>query len=124
AELADGGHVKVVDSGLASMPLCLLVLAAAAMAAEGEGAERILERLGPITEATRVYFVVATLEHLRRGGRIGRAGALVGSVLQVKPVLTITEGQVAPLERVRTQEKALSRMIELAGQVPGRMCAF
>ena len=48
-----------------------------------------------------MYFVVATLEYLRRGGRIGRASALLGSVLQVKPVLTLQEGQVAPLERDR-----------------------
>ena len=72
----------------------------------------------------RVYFMVATLEHLRRGGRIGRARALVGSVLQVKPVLTIAEGQVAPLEQVRTQARALGRVIELTNALPGRVCAF
>jgi len=71
-----------------------------------------------------VYFMVATLEYLRRGGRIGRASAMVGSVLQVKPVLTIAEGQVAPLERVRTQERALTRVIELASAVEGPVCAL
>src|SRR5215472_5421018 len=72
----------------------------------------------------RVYFMVATLEYLRRGGRIGRAGALLGSMLQVKPVLTIQAGEVAPLERVRTQEKALSRVIELAGHCKSPFCAL
>ena len=124
AELAGKDRVRVLDTGLVSMPLGLLVLAASAMAAEGDSAERILQRLAPLQEGTRVYFMVATLEHLRRGGRIGRASALVGSVLQVKPVLTIADGQVAPLERVRTHERALTRVIELANELPGQLCAF
>jgi DegV family protein with EDD domain len=106
------------------MPLALLVLAASGMAAEGESGEGVLRRLYPIREAMRVYFMVGTLEYLRRGGRIGRASALLGSVLQVKPVLTISDGQVAPLERVRTAERALARVIELAKQREGRVCAL
>ena len=124
AELVDAARVRVVDTEMVSMPLALLTLAATAMAAEGAGAGEIAERLTPIRERMRVYFMVATLEYLRRGGRIGRAGALLGSVLQVKPVLTITEGQVAPLERVRTQERALARVIELAGAMGGPVCAL
>jgi DegV family protein with EDD domain len=124
AELVGADRVKVVDTGQVSMPLALLVLAASAMAAEGESAERLLERLAPVRDAMRVHFMVGTLEYLRRGGRIGRAGALLGSVLQVKPVLTISDGEVTPLERVRTQERALSRVIELARQEGGRLCAL
>jgi DegV family protein with EDD domain len=124
AEMVGAGRVTVVDTGQASMPLALLVLAASGMAAEGDRASVILQRLRPIQDAMRVYFMVGTLEYLRRGGRIGRASALLGSVLQIKPVLTITDGQVAPLERVRTQEKALSRVIELARQGEGRVCAL
>jgi DegV family protein with EDD domain len=124
AEMVGKGRVRVLDTGLVSMPLGLLALAASAMAAAGESSERILQRLRPVEDGVRVCFMVATLEHLRRGGRIGRARSLLGSVLQVKPVLTISEGQVAPLERVRTHEKALSRVIELANERPGRMCAF
>src|SRR3989442_7543870 len=63
------------------------------------------------------YFSVATLEFLRRGGRIGRASALLGSVLQVKPVLCIRDGLVTPLERVRTFERALNRVVDLVRQV-------
>ena len=63
------------------------------------------------------YFSVATLEFLRRGGRIGRASALLGSVLQVKPVLCIRDGLVTPLERVRTFDRALHRIVELAREV-------
>ena len=65
----------------------------------------------------QTYFSVATLEFLRRGGRIGRASALVGSVLQVKPVLCIRDGLVTPLERVRTFERALTRIVELTRAV-------
>jgi len=124
AELAGAGRVRVVDTGMVSVPLGLIVLAASAMAAAGEPVDAILEGLRPLRERLRVYFMVATLEYLRRGGRIGRASAMVGSVLQVKPVLTIEDGQVAPLERVRTQERALSRVIELASQVEGPLCAL
>ena len=61
-----------------------------------------------------VLLYVDTLEYLRRGGRIGRAAALIGSALSVKPILTIDEGQVTPLEKVRTSSKALSRLVTLA----------
>jgi DegV family protein with EDD domain len=124
AEEVDPMRVRVVDTGLASMPLGLCALAARSMAAGGASASEILEQLKPVREAMVVYFMVGTLEHLRRGGRIGRASALVGSVLQVKPVLTIQDGQVAPLERVRTQERALARVIELAAGDGRRLCAF
>src|SRR5439155_11347848 len=116
--------VRVIDTGQVSMPLALLVLAATEMAAAGESADSLLDRLKPIQEGMRVYFMVGTLEYLRRGGRIGRASALLGSVLQVRPVLTIADGQVAPLERVRTQERALSRVIELASAVERPVCAL
>jgi DegV family protein with EDD domain len=124
AALVDAARIRVVDTGMVSMPLALITLAASAMATEGAAAEAIAGRLRPIQERMRVYFMVATLEYLRRGGRIGRASALLGSVLQVKPVLTITEGQVAPLERVRTQERALTRVIELASAMERPVCAL
>ncbi|SRR6266700_1064863 len=124
AEMVGTDRVHVLDTEMVSMPLGLLVLVASALAAGGEPATAILDRLRPVREAMRVYFMVATLEYLRRGGRIGRASALVGSVLQVKPVLTIQGGEVSPLERVRTQERALARVIELANEVPGPVCAL
>ncbi len=124
AEMVGAGRVRVVDTEMVSMPLGLMVLVASALAADGQPATVILERLHPVREAMRVYFLVSTLEYLRRGGRIGRASALVGSVLRVKPVLTIVGGEVSPLERVRTQERALSRVIDLANQVRGPVCAL
>lgn len=124
AEMVAEERIHVVDTEMVSMPLALLALAASELVGRGESADAIVERVTEIREAMRVYFVVATLEYLRRGGRIGRASALLGSVLQVKPVLTLQDGQVAPLERVRTQERALSRVIELASQLDGPVCAL
>src|SRR5579875_457332 len=122
AELVNRDRIRVVDTGMVSLPLALLVLAASRMIKEEADPERVMARLRPIQEAMRVYFVVGTLEYLRRGGRIGRAGALVGSLLQVKPVLTLQEGEVNLLERVRTQERALSRVTQLAQEVEQPLC--
>lgn len=113
----EGKRVRVVDSAMVSMPLGLLMLAAAQRASEGGSARDVEDLLSELRPHVGVYFMVATLENLRRGGRIGRASALLGSVLQVKPVLTIQDGQVTPLERVRTQEKAMGRLIELVHEV-------
>jgi DegV family protein with EDD domain len=117
-------RIRVVDTEMVSMPLALLALAASDLVARGESADAVVERVTEIKDGMQVYFMVATLEYLRRGGRIGRASALLGSVLQVKPVLTLQHGQVTPLERVRTQERALARVIELASQLDGPVCAL
>lgn len=114
AALVDGGRIHVIDSGVVSMPLSLLVLAASEMIRAGRPLDEVRSGLAAIQSGLGVYFMVGTLEHLRRGGRIGRASALLGSMLQVKPVLTISDGQVTPLERVRTQDRALARVVELA----------
>ena len=113
AEMTDPRRVHVIDSQLVSMSLGLLTLAASEIAAQGAGPEQVVERVNGMREQVQTYFSVATLEFLRRGGRIGRASALLGSVLQVKPVLCIRDGLVTPLERVRTFERALDRVIEL-----------
>ena len=116
-ELEARDRVHLVDSTLVSMPLGLLALAAARMGEDGVSGREIAERVDRIRRGTRVYFGVKTLENLARGGRIGRANALLGSILQVKPVLTIQEGEVTPLERVRTWDRALSRIVDLARAV-------
>ena len=68
-----------------------------------------------------VLLYVDTLEYLKRGGRIGAAQALIGSALAVKPLLTVDDGEVVPLEKVRTSSKALARLVELAVRA-GRAC--
>jgi DegV family protein with EDD domain len=117
AEMTDSKRVHVIDSQLVSMSLGLLALAASEMVSRGDDAAAIVDRTTSMREQVQTYFSVATLEFLRRGGRIGRASALLGSVLQVKPVLCIRDGLVTPLERVRTFDRALNRVVELTREV-------
>lgn len=117
AEMIDAERVHVIDSELVSMSLGLVTLVASAMAAAGSDAKTIEDKVISMRSHVQTYFSVATLEFLRRGGRIGRAGALLGSVLQVKPVLCIRDGLVTPLERVRTFDRALNRIVELTREV-------
>ncbi|HUZ86404.1 MAG TPA: DegV family protein [Candidatus Baltobacterales bacterium] len=117
AELTDHRRVRVIDSHVVSMSLGLVTLAASVLAEQGMDGASIQSRIEAMRDSVETYFSVATLEYLRRGGRIGRAGALMGSVLQVKPVLCIRDGQVTPLERVRTFERARNRIVELTRAV-------
>ena len=117
ADMTDPKRVHVIDSQLASMSLGLLTLAASEIVGQGATAEAVVAKVNDMREHVQTYFSVATLEFLRRGGRIGRASALLGSVLQVKPVLCIRDGLVTPLERVRTFDRALHRVVELAREV-------
>jgi DegV family protein with EDD domain len=124
ALMVGGERVHVVDSGFASMPLAGLVLVAATRAERGGDASEVMEDASRVKDAMRCFFAVSTLEYLRRGGRIGSAAALLGSVLQIKPILALEGGQVVPLERVRTHERALNRLVELAQSVDraGGLC--
>jgi DegV family protein with EDD domain len=117
AAMTDTKRVHVIDSEVVSMSLGLITLAASALAAQGADAAAVEAKVLAMRPHVQTYFSVATLEFLRRGGRIGRASALLGSVLQVKPVLCIRDGLVTPLERVRTFERALNRVVELAKKV-------
>jgi DegV family protein with EDD domain len=117
AEMTDSKRVRVIDSENVSMSLGLLTLAASALGSSGAGVDAIEAKVMEMRRHLQTYFSVATLEFLRRGGRIGRANALLGSVLQVKPVLCIRDGLVTPLERVRTFDRALNRIVELTREV-------
>ncbi|HEY2599652.1 MAG TPA: DegV family protein [Candidatus Dormibacteraeota bacterium] len=117
AAMTDPSRVRVIDSGVASMSLGLITLVASTLSARSADAEAIEGKVEAMKPHLQTYFSVATLEFLRRGGRIGRANALLGSVLQVKPVLCIRDGLVTPLERVRTFERALSRVIDLTREL-------
>lgn len=116
---ADGIAVRVVDSATIAMGLGFAVLAAARAAAAGAGLDEVAAAAQETAAATDVLFYVDTLEHLRRGGRIGAAAALVGTALAVKPLLHVTGGRIAPLEKVRTASKALARLEELAVERAG-----
>ena len=119
---AEGIDVRVVDSASVAMGLGFAVLAAARHAQDGGDVTSVEAAARRTAARTSLFFYVATLEHLRRGGRIGAAAALVGTALSVKPLLHVVDGQTAPLERVRTSSRALARMqdhaVEAAGPGP------
>ena len=114
AELSkDGAKISVVDSRQASVAQSLMVWRAAEWAEEGLSREEIVARLQPMTQHVRIFFMVDTLEYLRRGGRIGGASALLGTLLQIKPILTLEEGLVEAHDKARTRKRALVRLTEL-----------
>jgi DegV family protein with EDD domain len=108
--------VTVVDSRALGMAMGHAVLAGARAAARGAEAAAVADLVRRTCEASSVVFYVDTLEYLRRGGRIGRAGAMLGSALAIKPILGLREGHIVPLERVRTASRAIARLEELAAE--------
>lgn len=117
----EGIEVHVVDSRTIAMGLGFAAVAAARAAAAGAGLVQVAQTALEAAAGTVLYVYVDTLEHLRRGGRIGAAAALLGTALAVKPVLRVTGGVLVPLEKVRTSTRALQRLEELAvAQAGGR----
>jgi DegV family protein with EDD domain len=108
-----GLDVRVVDSLTIAGNLASLVLMANDWAKSGLDADTIVSRLNDWVARGRIYFLVNTLEYLQKGGRIGGAKALMGELLQVKPILTVREGQVEPFEQQRTKKRALARLVEV-----------
>ena len=106
--------VEVVDSRSMGMAMGYAVLAAAEAAERGEGARSVAGIARSRARATKVWFCVDTLEHLHRGGRIGKASALLGSALAIKPLLTLEDGHIELAEKVRTSARAVARMEDLA----------
>jgi DegV family protein with EDD domain len=106
--------IRVIDTRFISSPLATMVRLAAEWAEAGADADTIEARLREdLVPRCRIYFMVATLEYLARGGRIGGAAALLGSILQVKPILTFRDGQVNQFEKERTYKRAVARLKEL-----------
>ncbi|MFC9327796.1 DegV family protein [Kitasatospora sp. NPDC057015] len=106
--------VRVVDSRLVGMALGYCVLTAAQSAESGMSLDEVAAAATRRAGLTSGFFYVDTLEHLRRGGRIGAARALLGSALAVKPLLHLSGGRIEPLEKVRTASRAIARLEEIA----------
>ena len=106
--------VEVVDSATVAMGMGFGVRAAALAALAGEPAEAVAKTAGGCAAGSSTLFYVPSLEQLRRGGRIGAAAGWLGTLFAVKPILTIRDGAVVPLEKVRTAPRALARLQELA----------
>jgi DegV family protein with EDD domain len=113
AQSVGDGAIDVVDSLSTSMALGFMALEAARLARAGKDRKAIAERLQALVPKARVICVVDTLTYLERGGRIGKARALLGSLLNVKPILQLKDGEVVPLGRARGRPQALNRLVEL-----------
>jgi DegV family protein with EDD domain len=110
-----GERIRVIDSNTVAGGLGLVVLAAARAAARGADGEEVARQTAEARKELKMWFGVDTLEFLKRGGRIGAASAWIGSTMKIKPILTV-EGEMAPVERVRTSARMFERMVDYARQ--------
>jgi DegV family protein with EDD domain len=106
------GDIEVIDSEMTTMALGLLVLKAAEMAAEGKSKEALLDTIQDIKSKTTTLFIPHSLEYLQKGGRIGRAKGLIASLLEIKPLLTLSEGEVSQFKNTRRWNQAKTEMLE------------
>jgi DegV family protein with EDD domain len=106
--------IRVVDSLSVSMGLGFIALAAAQAAAVGQSLDEVIAAAEEMRDRVHLLFAVDTLEYLHRGGRIGGAKWLVGTALNIKPLLHFVDGTIEPLAQVRTKRKAIARMLEVA----------
>jgi DegV family protein with EDD domain len=111
--------VHLVNSESVSLGLGLAAIAAARAAADGKDAGQVIQLAENIKRSMNVIFTVETLEYLHKGGRIGGATALLGSALDLKPILYVKDGRIEPLERQRTRKKAVKRLYELVEEYAG-----
>ncbi len=111
-----GERVRIVDSRTTAGGLALTVLAAANAINDGATAEEAALKAEAARENLGTWIMVDTLEYLRKGGRIGSAQAWIGSALRIKPIITLEE-TVKPVEKVRTQAKAMQRLKDMATEV-------
>lgn len=115
-EMVEGIQVFAFDSEISCMVQGFYALEAAEMAEQGKSGEEIIARLEEVKRLVRAYFMVDDLSHLQRGGRLSGAQALIGSILQVKPLLHFEDKKIVPFEKVRTRKKALNRVVELLAE--------
>ncbi len=118
--------IEVVDTRLVSMGLGLVVMRVAKAALAGASLPECVRLAEEASRHTHIMFFVDTLEFLQRGGRIGKAQALVGTLLSIKPVMKITDGEVEPVERVRTRARAVEKLYDFAVETENvtELCVF
>ncbi len=117
-ELPDA-PITIFDSLSVSAGIGLLVQQAVKALDEGKSLDEVLQQLEAMRDGSTIGFVVDTLEYLHKGGRIGKGSALMGSILNVKPVLAIADGEVVPLDKARSKRKALQRALDYVGEKVG-----
>lgn len=112
-EMVEGIDVYGFDSEVSCAPQGYYAVEAAKMAQEGKSSAEILDRLDELKNLMRAYFIVDDLAHLQRGGRLSQAAAIVGGLLQIKPVLHFENKVIVPFEKIRTKKKAVLRVEEM-----------
>ena len=121
SQLLDGVAIRVVNCGTAAMSQGFAVLEAARAATAGATLDEVVRRAEEVASKTSLFFTLDTLEYLHRGGRIGGAAALAGTMLQIKPVLTLADGRIEVLAKPRTKPRALRLILRQMGErVTGR----
>ena len=106
--------ITLVDSTTAALALGLVVKATAEAAQAGKTHAEVVAVAEDASEKTDVYFILETLTYLQKGGRVGKAQALIGGLLSIKPILTVRDGEVHPYEKVRSRAKGIAKLKEIA----------
>lgn len=105
--------IRIIDTRIIAGPLATIVLRAAELAESGMDIDSLENHVKQLANRSRIYFLVDTLEYLARGGRIGGASALLGGILQIKPILRMNDGRVDQYERERTHKRAVDRLKQI-----------
>lgn len=106
------GQIEIIDSRSNSMQLGYAVLEGAEAVERGENIQGVVNAIKDNIKRSKFIFSPDTLDYLKKGGRIGNANALIGKILQIKPILTVLDGKTTTLDKVRTKKKALKRMLD------------
>jgi DegV family protein with EDD domain len=106
-------RIEVIDSQQISVIMTYMALAAAEAAQQGKGLDEVVPLVCDIASRGFIYVGFESLHHLERGGRIGHVRAFLGTLLRVKPLAALVEGELQPLERVRTTKRMLARLVDL-----------
>lgn len=110
-EMVKGATIEIIDSKQASIALGATVDALVKKKNEGKSFDELVKLASDLSEKVKIFFVVDTLKYLHLGGRIGKAQALVGSVLAIKPVLTLDDGMVAPYKKIRGAKRVIPELV-------------
>ncbi|MFJ7932816.1 DegV family protein [Sporosarcina sp. NPDC096371] len=115
-QMVEGIDVHTFDSEISCYPQGYYVLHAARLAQQGVAPDVIMAELAVMKQSLRAYFMVDDLSHLQRGGRLSSAQALIGGLLQIKPLLHFDNKVIVPFEKVRTRKKAMKRIVDLLAE--------
>jgi len=118
AESVSTERIRVIDSRSVTMQLGLVAVAAARVARNGESLDDVASEATAAIGRVKLVAVLQTLDYVYKGGRIGRASQLVGSALAIKPILSVVDGVLVPVERVRTWKKAVGRLPDMIPPTP------